>query len=330
MHPANDVATIRKIALCVGIPALVVAVAMTFQFGRSMSFLHAVCLGLLTVAGSIIFPYAKHMKSESAKGALMFMVIGAVFLSVEFFSHLGYTVGTRVIEAESTDVVNAVYDNNQASAKDDTANLKIWRDQLTELQAKQPWVASVKADALRSQMETADKAITNETARGGCKSKCEAKMRERDAISERIGQVEQSEDLIKRIEATQRILDGKRVTANKTEFKTSAVVAQTGFVAQLVTQNLDPDKASRTWVTIAIGALVSLVSTFLAPVMLTIAFGPLKASEIISASLDKLGKVAKPATDAKGNMVFNVAGDDGWGRKIVENLMAEHKTLGLI
>lgn len=276
--PINDISTIRKMALCVGIPALIVAVVMTFQFGHAMSLAHGLILGLLTVAGSIIWPYVKHVSNDRL-AANLFRTIGAVFLAVELFSHLGYTVGTRVIEAEGTDVVNAVYTNNQAATKDDEKNLDMWRTQLSELQAKQPWVATVKADGLRSQVETATKAIANETARGGCKSKCEARMRDRDAISERIATIEQAEDLGKRIEATQRILDGKRTTANKTEFHSSSVKAQTNFVAQLATMSLDPDRASLTWTQIGIGFLVSIVSTFLAPVMFSIGFGPSTEAE---------------------------------------------------
>jgi len=310
MHPMNDIATVRKVALYVGIPALAVAVAMTFQYGKSMSFLHAVCLGLLTIAGSIIWPYVKHIRTDKI-ASNVFRCVGALFLAVELFSHLGYTVGTRVMEAETTGITNAVYENNQAAAKDDAANLELWRKQLKDLTEQNAWAATVKADALRSQLETADKAIANETARGGCKSKCEAKMRERDAIAEKVGKVEKVEDLTKRIEATQRILDGKRTAANKTEFKTSAVVAQTGFVAQLATQSLDPDKASLTWTTIAIGFLVSLVSTFLAPVMFSIALGPVSASEAAAYAVESLKAKAAPVKDDAGNNIFNVTDDEG-------------------
>ena len=280
-HPMTDIRTVRRIALYVAVPALVVAVAMTFQFGRSMSFLHALCLGLLTVAGSIIWPYIKHISNQKI-AANCFRAIGAVFLAVEMFSHLGYTVGTRVIETENTQVTNAVYQNNQDAVKDNAANLQLWTKQLKDLTEQNAWAATVKADALRSQMETAAKAIDLETRRGGCKSKCEAKMRERDAIAEKIGKVEQVEDLTKRIDAAKRLADDSRAKANTTEFKTSAVVAQTGFVAQLATLSLDPDKASMTWTTIAIGFIVSLVSTFLAPVMLTIALGPVTPEDVES------------------------------------------------
>lgn len=281
MHPMTDISTVRRVALYVAIPALVVAVAMTFQFGRSMSFLHALCLGLLTIAGSIIWPYIKHISNQKVT-ANTFRAIGAVFLAVEMFSHMGYTVGTRVLEAESTQVTNAVYQNNQDSVKENAENLSLWTKQLKELTEQNAWAATVKADALRTQMETAEKAIELETKRGGCKAKCEAKMRERDAIAEKIGKVEQVEDLTKRIDAAKRLADGARAKANETEYKTSAVVAQTGFVAQMATQSLEPDKASMTWTTIAIGFIVSLVSTFLAPVMLTIALGPVTPSEASS------------------------------------------------
>lgn len=314
MHPMTDIATVRRIALYVAIPALCVAVAMTFQFGRSMSFLHAICLGLLTIAGSIIWPYIKHIATDKI-AANFFRAVGVVFLTVEMFSHLGYTVGTRVIESESTQVTNAVYQNNQESVKDNAANLQLWTKQLKDLTEQNAWAASVKADALRTQLETASKAIDNETKRGGCKSKCEAKMRERDAIAERIGKVEQVEDLTKRIDAAKRLADDSRQKANATEYKTSAVVAQTGFVAQLATQSLEPDKASMTWTTIAIGFVVSLVSTFLAPVMLTIALGPMRPSEFAERLAETVSGREDPKRDAKGNTVFNINSLDDKAKK---------------
>lgn len=286
MHPMTDISTIRRVALYVGIPALLVAVAMTFQYGRSMSLLHALCLGLLTIAGSIIWPYIKHIKDDKIT-ANFFRAAGVAFLAVEMFSHLGYTVGTRVVEAETTQVTNAVYQNNQDAVKDNAANLQLWTKQLKDLTEQNAWAATVKADALRTQLETAEKAIENETRRGGCKSRCEAKMRERDAIAERIGKVEQVEDLTKRIDAAKRLADQSREAANATEYKSSVVVAQTGFVAQLATQSLDPDKASMTWTTIGIGFIISLVSTFLAPVMLTIALGPVRPAERAKAAANQ-------------------------------------------
>jgi hypothetical protein len=274
MHALNDIDKIRKVALYVGIVSLTVACLMTFKFGYAMSQLHAVSLALLTVAGSIIFPYARHLRSTGSTKALTYVALGAMFLAVEFFSHLGYTVGTRVMETENTGVQNAVYQHNQDALASETANIDMWRTQLAELQKQNAWTASVTADGLRAQLASAQKAVDLEAARGGCKSKCLALMDKKADLEARIATTEKVEDLTKRIEATQRLIDKKLAEANTTEFKTSSVVAQTSFVAQLVTQDLDPDRKSMTWTQIAIGFAIALVTTFLAPTMFSMALGP--------------------------------------------------------
>jgi hypothetical protein len=279
MHALNDVATIRRIAFWVGTPALLVACLMTFQFGRSMSMLHAVSLALLTVAGSVIFPYAKHIRQQSKPMATAFLAMGMMFLSVEYFSHLGYTVGTRVLETEDTGVQNTTYKNAQEALSQNKSDKTLWLKQLEDLKTANGWTATVTAEALRSQLAIAQKDIDLEAARKGCKQKCRERMKEKADLEGRIAIAEKTADLSTRIEATQRLIDKATTTAAETKHKSSSVVAQTNFVAQLATGSLDPDALSSNWTQIVIGAFIALVTTFLAPVMLSIAFGPATGTE---------------------------------------------------
>jgi hypothetical protein len=97
-------------------------------------------------------------------------------------------------------------------------------------------------------------------------------MKAKAATEEKIAIAEQASDLKKRIEATQRILDKKGETAKTTEFKTSKIVNQTNFAAQLWTANIEPDAEAREWTQIGIGFIISLVTTFLPACMWFIAF----------------------------------------------------------
>jgi hypothetical protein len=60
------------------------------------------------------------------------------------------------------------------------------------------------------------------------------------------------------------------------------VVNQVNFVSQIWTGELSPDEMSMTWTQIAIGALLALVTTFLAPIMLHIALGPEKPTKAMT------------------------------------------------
>jgi hypothetical protein len=322
----DNLTYLRRISLYVGVIGLIVAAAMTFKFGSSMSLLHAIGLCLLTVAGSVIWPVIKHTWDSRSFQTWAMVACGVMFLSVEYFSHLGYTVGTRVGETQQVGVHNAKFEDTRESLKSDRANLEIWKKQLADLSAQAPWAASVKAEAMRGELEAMEKAIELETARGGCKSKCQRLMAKKGDLETRIGTIETANDLNKRIEATQRVIDEKTEKASKATYESSAVVNQVNFVAQMWTAELNPDEMSLTWTQIIIGAFIAFVTTFLAPIMLNIAFGPETNSERAMTKTqrdieDVMASFATKAHDTASNVnaTFITAKDD-LSREIAELL----------
>jgi hypothetical protein len=254
----------QRIAGYAGVAALVLSVYMSAAFGWQMSAAHALTLGIVSVMAAILWPIADAFRRDGSKGMANIIVAAAiVMISAEWFSHVGYTIGARVHNNDEARVVNAVHSEAQEAIVDDRKNLAMWREQLNKLQAEHAWAATVSADGLRASLGAASKAIDLETARGGCKSRCLTLMQDKAKLEERIAIAEKSTDLAKRIEATQRILDGKRDAGAKVEFKHSATVAQTSFVAKLVSQDLAPGESTKTWVEIAIGLFLATVSTML-------------------------------------------------------------------
>jgi hypothetical protein len=274
MHaPITDISQLKRICFWLGAVGLVVACAMTFEFGKAMSYSHAIALCLLTIAVAVMWPYVDHLWHPGSKvPAFVVGTLALLFTVAEFGSHLGYTVGHRVRDTQETGVVNATYKQAQESLASEKQNLQLWRDQLAKLQEQYAWAPTVSADGLRAKLASHDKAIQLETARGGCKGKCLGLMKAKADTEEKIAIAEQASDLKKRIEATQRILDRKGETAKTTEFKTSKIVNQTNFAAQLWTANIEPDAEAREWTQIGIGFIISLVTTFLPACMWFIAF----------------------------------------------------------
>lgn len=320
----DNLTFLRRVSLYVGIIGLIVAALMTFKFGSSMSLLHAVGLCLLTIAGSVIWPVIKHTWDSRSFQTWAMVACGVMFLGVEYFSHLGYTVGTRVGETQQVGVHNAKFEDTRQALKSDRENIDLWKKQLADLTAQAPWAATVKADALNAEMEAMEKAIELETARGGCKSKCQKLMAKKGDLAQRIGTIEQANDLNKRIEATQRILDGKTAKAAEATFESSAVVNQTQFVSQIWTAELNPDEKALTWTQIVIGAFIAFVTTFLAPIMLNIAFGPETSRERAMTTTrrdiqDVMDSLTTKAHDTASNVnaTFIKAGDD-FSRELAE------------
>lgn len=264
-----------RIMLPVGVVALVSGACMSFSFGAAMSLAHGVTLGLLTFVAAFMFPLIDQLRINGAStlktGALTALAV--VFLGAELFSHVGYTVGTRVENTEMTGVQNTKYADTREAVVDHKANLAMWKDRLAKLSEQNGWAATTTAEAFRAQLETAQKAIDLEAERGGCKSKCLAEMDKKAKLESQIAIAEERKTLDKQITATQALIDKSREKAATTEYKSSPIVNQTKFVAQLSTLSLDPGAGPTTWVQIAIAVLVALVTTFLPPYVFELVFG---------------------------------------------------------
>jgi hypothetical protein len=256
-----------------GIISAFVAAGMTFKFGWSMSVLHAIGLAVLSVVAGFL-PEAAYRMSEGGKNIALAIVVGALaipLLGVEYFSHVGYTVGQRVANTQQAGVHNTKFDDTRVSLESDRTNIDTFRKQLAELQAQNAWAATVKAEALQGELAAKTKAIELEEARGGCKSKCLKLMEAKGDLQRRIGIIEQAADLTKRIEATQRIIDGKTVEASKATFESSPVVNQTAFVAKMVGWSLNPNAETQEGSQIGISASLALANVLLTPLCFLVA-----------------------------------------------------------
>jgi hypothetical protein len=232
----GDLTPTGRAWMYLGLGSLMAAAAMSFDFGSGVSMKHAIFLGCLTVVTAFAPEAAYKQWTEGRRGlAVALAIICAPLFAIEFYSHAGYTAGLRGQNISEARVQNARYDGAQEAAKEDKTNLELWKKQLATLLEQNAWAGTVKADALRAQVDVAQKEIDLEAARGGCKTKCALRMKEKADLEQKIGTIEQASSLSARIEATQRILDKKRVVASSTEYKSSAVAHQNEFLAKAVT-----------------------------------------------------------------------------------------------
>lgn len=281
MHPHTSFATLQRIFLGVGFVGLFVSVAMTAKFGASMSWLHAIALVTVTVAAAFIFPFRAFVESTGNKAASRsLMALGVFFVGLEFFSHLGYTIGMRERSSVEATAQQASYQAQQSAMAEEQTNLAMWREHLAKLQAENAWVATVSADGLKAQVAAADLAIQQETARGGCGPRCLKLTREKGDLENRIALAEQASDLSSKIEATQRILDKKTEVASAAKVGFSPVKAQTDFVGQIYLamtgtegeKALNPDAVTLSFTQIFIGLFIALGATFLPTAAFYMAF----------------------------------------------------------
>lgn len=314
-HGTMEWQSVRRYMTHLGMAALVVGVAMAFEYGRSMSYLHAVGLGLVSLVASLIFIAADKFRQDGAKIASgLAIAFGVLLMGVEYFTHLGYTVGHRVRDTQQTNAGNTVYSTVYDNLESDRTNLRGLQAALKSLQDVAPWAATVKADSMRGQVAVWDTEIALETARGGCKSKCALLMKQKADLEERIGSAEKAADYQTSIAKLQAVIDKKTKTATEQKFTSSTVVNQTNFVTQLVTRDIKPGEDATIWVQIGIGALISLVTTFLAPFCFFVAFrdgvksNTRQVIESVTRALEPTPVGGAPSTTSTSNFV--IANDD--------------------
>ena len=224
-----------KLWLLIGLVTLGAAAAMSFDFGWGISFKHALFLGCLTVITAFA-PEAAYRQWELGKWGvtIAIAVICAPLLAIEFYTHAGYSAGLRGSNIETASVQNAKFDNRADAVKENKDLRAVLMRERDELKAQNAWATTVSADGLRAKLESANLAIRLEEARGGCKSRCLDRTKERDELANRIKTAEKLDTLTARIEAIDKALSEKREVAAKTEHVSSAVVHQNEFLTKVV------------------------------------------------------------------------------------------------
>jgi uncharacterized iron-regulated membrane protein len=290
-----------------GIVSLVVAVGMTFTFGLSMSVWHAFGLGVLSVVAAFLPEAAYRLREDGHIGlAALVLTCALPLLTVEYFSHIGYTVGQRVTNVEQTGVKNTIYDDQRAKVEENRANLERWKASLEKLRAENPWAVTVTDVALRAELESKQKAIDLEAARGGCKSICLKRMEEKADLERRIALAEEAGKLGRQIEATQKIVDQYRDKANSTELVSSPVVNQTAWVAKAIAWDLNPDAGTKEGSQIGISASLALANVLLTPLCLLIA-GRHRYPRRDEDEIEPLRPAARPETLTRGPEALSLA-----------------------
>lgn len=233
--------------------AISVDVGIAFQYGRSMTFLHAAGFSIVALC-FCVFPDAAVL--EARKGNFWGAIgIGLACIPLgigSLQSHVGYSSAVRLGDMQQTGFQHTRLENAKHSLTNERASLATFMDQKKilmgereEIKASGPWVTMTTADALKEDVKVLDGRIADETAgkRGraaGCKKVCEQLQDERKAVLAKIASVERLEGVTARlaqldasIEATQRVIDEKTATVAATGYTSSTVVNQNDTFAKM-------------------------------------------------------------------------------------------------
>lgn len=285
-----------KFWLTVGFVALVVDMMIGFLAGQAQAtFWHGIGFAMLA-AGFAFLPDAAYEEYEEGRfisAGLVAMLCIPIGIKA-FEQQVTYSAGMRHGEIQTTNIVNARHKGAQENVEETRTNLGLWQGNLAKLEAERadavkgnPWLTTTTADALRAQLPVLDEKIASETAGGrggrakGCKAECEKLKDEKLKVQQQIAAIERIDgatakiaELTAKIDATKRVLDGARKTADTAEHRDSLNLSVAKFTAQIVniargaspTDAINADEVAIRYATLGSAGLGSFALLILAPV----------------------------------------------------------------
>lgn len=267
--------------------ALAVDAAVSYQYGKSITTLHAIGYAVLAIAFAIL-PDLAAREGEKGNGwtAVGLLACCLPLGIVALQSHIGYTGGVRLGEMSEVAFHQAKLEGVKQVRDSEATNLDFWRKQLGSLSdekaallAQNPWATSVTADALRSEVKTLDGKIAAEEKggrggrRAGCKAECEKLKDQRNAVLAKIGGIERLDgitakiaELTERIERTQNVLKKETREVADTGIRQSLVVHQNGVLGRIA--HFAGYEADAETISLASASSTSIAFMMLAPILM--------------------------------------------------------------
>ena len=251
----------------------VIAALMTFSFGYSLGgddkiacWLIGVGLAAVTVLVSILLNFVDiAWRSESRPVAGAIFAFWAVCVAVEYFSHVGFTVGHRTSDVQKASTQTTVYEDTRGGLDEAKSRVSFFEKRLLDLKGGEGWSSSRPAAAWQADIANMEgdhlykrskqcANVTQPDSRAFC-----------DRLKELRANLATAEEHAKTtamLAAARTGLDKARASAVEVKKGDSAVYSQTAMVAQIATGSLAPTATALQWAGIGIGAFISLVFSF--------------------------------------------------------------------
>ncbi|MEQ1670119.1 MAG: hypothetical protein ABL893_04590 [Hyphomicrobium sp.] len=224
-----------KFWLYLGLAALAAAAWMSFAVGWKMTTAHALFLAILSFVTAFLPMAAEKVWSEGRKGiALALAALSLPLFAIEFGQHAAYTAGIRGHDLTTAKVQNTKWADGRGDVEEARKTLALFEKRLADLQGENKWATTVTADALRAKLAGLNLAIDQEAARGGCKTKCLERTKERDDAASRIAILERVDDVTAKITATKAVIASAREKSATIEHKSSQTEHMNAFLSKAV------------------------------------------------------------------------------------------------
>lgn len=255
MHATSTDTVLRKRFRIIGTVLTIGCVGLTTTFALSVTskwYILPLLIATLAAAdlgNAYIWPFVlrkiRECRWDEAGFAAPFGVISTIVCLVTAFGSLSHVFGESVAAAKHQ---NVKLDDVGAIIAKEEDNERIYSNRIAELsKANGGWVTTATADGLRAKIPGLELAIQQESARGGCKTKCLERTKERDDVMERIGTLETLSKTEAMLKATREALAKYRDKRGVTDRGESGVLDQNASLAGLLTLSLDPSDTAQRW-----------------------------------------------------------------------------------
>ncbi|MBA2125068.1 hypothetical protein DLM45_02355 [Hyphomicrobium methylovorum] len=215
--------------------AIAVDSGIAYEFGSTLSSLHAIGFGLVALAFCILPDVAAMEFRKGQKATAGWIGVACIPLGmVALLTHVGYSASIRVGDMQQSSVSNVKYEDTRAAVSDAEGKIKFFSDRIAALKDANPWITTVSADGLKAQAPALEEAIAQESRRGGCGPKCLGLKKELADVMERAGKAEELSKHESMLLAAQTGLDKARATAKATNYVSSTAVNHTDTLYKAV------------------------------------------------------------------------------------------------
>jgi hypothetical protein len=230
--------------------AITVDAGIAWEYGSSMSFLHACGFALVAVAFAVLPDVASMEWSKGKKQAAVWIGVACVPLSmVAYQSHIGYGSAIRIGDIQQASVHNAKFDDKRDDAKKLNEKIAFLEQRRTKLDEEmnalvntefksgnQVWKQSVRpssAAELQGAIDAKTLERDQEAKRGGCKGRCLLRQQELGHLQALQAKAKEIETNEAQHVATLNGLANARNEVEGTAFRSDVATNQTEVFAKL-------------------------------------------------------------------------------------------------
>ncbi len=259
MRHSFEVYGVRTLAWGLAICSAILTGIFTASFGGDSWVLVPICFivgTLLSAMCPVMFNFAARAVAEMN---FWRVAIAVPFALLFGFSDIVTNGGTSAMFRQSE---MTLADNQNDKAKNARSEVMRIESRIADIRADTAWTGTYRAaGAYDKLIESGEAYVRMEAARGGCKTKCEARMRELDSLRAERTNASRREALKAETVTLERELKAAKVASAETPTRASSATTHATNLAAGISGQINPDDKEKFWANYKLSALFGISVT---------------------------------------------------------------------